>query len=84
LGRTNGDPPYRKNLAGVISVTLGEHNYLRPIRQYLPQHAVQYDAIVRGVIKADIPEICNMHSFGIFCVHAEYKLTRPFDDKLTA
>jgi hypothetical protein len=48
-----------------------DHNNLRPIQQHLPQHAVQYDAIVRGVIKADITGICNMHPFGMFCTHAE-------------
>lgn len=52
------------------------------VAAHFPQHLRAYDAIMRGVVKADIARLVYMHVFGGFYLDTDYKLLRPFDDEL--
>jgi hypothetical protein len=61
-----------------------DHDNLHLVEQNFPQYAAQYEAISRGVMKADIARLVYMYAFGGFYMDTDYKLLKPFSDKLLA
>jgi len=54
------------------------------IKQHFPDYSAQYEAISRGVMKADIARLVYMYAFGGFYMDTDYKLLKPFTNSLLA
>jgi hypothetical protein len=61
-----------------------DHDNLHLMKQHFPHYAERYEAISRGVMKADIARLVYMHAFGGFYMDTDYKLLKPFSEKLLA